>query len=325
MTIKQLLRVYSRPNVAAKRPKSIKELPTRVRALVEASLADNTHRAYEGAIRAFAAWCKNRNYQARPADPATVAEYLSDLIAAGRRGACVKAHACAIGHDHRRAGVGNPIDTYLVRAVIRGSMRLRGSYVDQKLAIDMKVIDLILSNVPRTLKGIRDRALITLGFAGAFRRAELVALRVEDLAFSAEGVVVQIRKSKTDIESKGTEIGIPNGQHLKPVDALQEWITAAKITKGPIFRPVYRNRVVSRSVLPVLVSSVLKGYLAKANFDPNLYGAHSLRAGFITSAAEVGVSLDRIMDHSRHTDRNTVRRYVRRASLFRDHPGKDFL
>lgn len=204
-------------------------------------------------------------------------------------------------------------------------MRLRGSLVDQKLPVVAAEFEEILQYIPDTLIGRRDRAMLGLCFAGAMRRSEVSALRLEDIAFSEQGAVIFIRKSKTDFRGVGAHIAVPNGRALQAVSALRDWLEAANITRGAVFRPVYGSRVLPRTVEPLLVSRVLKAYLKKAGIDPARYGAHSLRAGFITSAAEAGVSLDRIMDHSRHVEPRHVRVYVRRANLFKDHPGDAFL
>jgi site-specific recombinase XerD len=299
------------------------KLSARVQSLVEASLAENTHRTYGSAIRLFHTWCAKKNSEAVPATAEVVAEYIASLVASGKRGSSIKTHA--IAHLHKSNGHCTPTDSYLVRAVLRGSMRLRGSFVDQKLPVVVADFKDVLQRIPDTLKGRRDRAILALCFAGALRRSEVAALRIEDLTFSDQGVSICIRKSKTDFQGRGVHIGVPNGRTLQVVSALKDWLDAANITKGAIFRPVYRNRVLARAVEPVLVSRVLKAYLNMAGIDPGRYGAHSLRAGFITSAAEAGVSLDRIMDHSRHVEPRHVRGYVRRANLFRDHPGDAFL
>lgn len=300
-------------------------LPHRVQILIDASLADNTHRAYDKAFRAFCKWCDKRRHLGRPARPEVVAEYLADLISAGLRGASLRVHAYAIAHHHRRHNLANPIDAYVVRAVMRGSMRLRGSYVDQKRPLVIEEMARIVEKIPATLRGKRDAAILALGFAGALRRSEIVALKIEDLAFSDQGVVVTIRKSKTDTAGSGTIIAIPNGRVLKPVAALKEWISVAQITKGPVIRPVYRSRVVSRFVTPGVVSRILKSYVAEIELEPAFYGSHSMRSGFITSAADEGVAIDRIMDHSRHADMRVLLGYIRRANLFRGHAGANFL
>jgi len=301
------------------------KLSERVQSLLEASLAENTHRTYGSAIRLFRIWCTKNRFNALPATAEVVAEYIASLIAAGKRGSSVKIHACAIAHLHNSNGYCTPTDSYLVRAVLRGAMRLRGSLVDQKLPVVVADFRDVLQHVPDTLIGRRDRAMLSLCFAGALRRSEVAALRFEDMTLSEAGVTICIRKSKTDFQGRGAYIGVPNGRAIEVVSALRDWLDAANITKGAVFRPVYRNRVLARTVEPLLVSRVLKAYLEKAGIDPARYGAHSLRAGFITSAAEAGVSLVRIMDHSRHVDPRHVREYVRRANLFLDHPGDAFL
>lgn len=288
-------------------------------------MADNTHRTYGSAIGLFRAWCDDNRCEALPASAEVVAEYIASLIAAGKRSSSAKIHVCAIAHLHKSNGHGSPTDNYLVRAVLRGSTRLRGSFVDQKLPVVAAEFKDLLQHIPCTLRGCRDRAMLALCFAGALRRSEVVALRFEDITFSEQGMTICIRKSKTDFQGRGAHIGVPNGQSLQVASALRDWLDAANITKGAVFRPVYGNRVLPRTVEPLLVSRVLKAYLKKAGVDPARYGAHSLRAGFITSAAEAGVSLDRIMDHSRHVEPRHVRGYVRRANLFRDHPGDAFL
>lgn len=301
------------------------KLTARVQSLVEASLADNTHRTYGSAIRLFRSWCAEHRCNALPTTAEVVAEYVASLIAAGKRGSSVKIHVYAIAHLHRSNGHSSPTDNYLVKAVLRGSMRLRGSLVDQKLPVMAAEFKSILQHIPETLKGRRDRAMLALCFAGALRRSEVVALRFEDITFSDQGATICLRKSKTDFQGLGVQVGVPNGPELQAVSALRDWLDAANITKGAVFRPVYRNRVLPRAVEPMLVSRMLKAYLQQAGIDPARYGAHSLRAGFITSAAEAGVSLDRIMDHSRHIEPRHVRAYVRRANLFQDHPGDTFL
>ncbi|WDQ99673.1 site-specific integrase [Devosia sp. J2-20] len=195
----------------------------------------------------------------------------------------------------------------------------------QKQALSAVILADIINVIPEDLKGIRDRAMLILGFAGALRRSELANLRVEDLLFTPEGAVLTIRKSKTDWAGRGTLLAIPDGRKFQPVTALKEWLHAAAISSGPVIRPMARGKVLCRRVEPVMISRTLKCYLQLAGYDPQKFGAHSLRAGFITEAAEAGMEADRIMDHSRHTDPKTVRGYIRRANLFQNHVGDSFL
>jgi integrase len=177
------------------------------------------------------------------------------------------------------------------------------------------------------LTGKRDRAIVALGFSGAFRRSEQVALDVADLADDRDGLRARIRKSKTDQEGKGHEIAIPHGRHIKPVALVKEWLAAAGISSGPLFRPVSRSGRVRGEARPTdgTVAVLVKRYAGKVGLDVSDFGAHSLRAGFITTAADRDVELTRIMDVSRHKDVRTVTGYVRQANLFKGHAGSSFL
>jgi integrase len=176
------------------------------------------------------------------------------------------------------------------------------------------------------LKGLRDRALLLLGFAGAFRRSELVALNVEDLQFCDGGLRVTIRKSKTDQEGLGATIGIVSGSTACPLDAMRAWIETARITEGPVFRPVNRKGKVSKHRLSArAVAELVKTYARRAGLNATKFSGHSLRAGFLTSAAARGASIFKMMDVSRHRSVETLRGYVRDAELFRDHAGDGLL
>jgi integrase len=176
-----------------------------------------------------------------------------------------------------------------------------------------------MAQVPDTLIGRRDRALLTLGFAGAFRRSELVALQVADLRAVPDGLRVTIRRSKTDQEGIGAEVAIPRGYRLRPVEAVEAWLAAAAITDGPLFRRVARgSRVGDLALTPHAVPNILKGYCAAADLDPAEFSGHSLRSGFLTSAAEAGASIFKMVEVSRHKSVDTLRGYVRRWTSSRN-------
>ena len=177
----------------------------------------------------------------------------------------------------------------------------------------------------RTLTGKRDRALLALGFAGAFRRSELIALELADLTFETEGMRVHIRHSKTDQEGRGQEIAIPRGRHLRPVRAVQDWLKAAKIKDGLVFRSIDRHGHVGAALSAQSVALIVKRHAEIAGLDPHEFAGHSLRAGFLTSAAEAGADVLRMMEVSRHKRVETVQGYVRRANGFKGHAGEQFL
>jgi integrase len=205
-----------------------------------------------------------------------------------------------------------------VKLTLAGVRRTLG--VDQQGKAPVLTADIasMLSHVPDKLIGIRDRALLLIGFAGAFRRSELVALNVEDIELREDGLRVTIRKSKTDQEAAGYVIGIAYGTKLCPVLALQAWLSVAAIASGPIFRHLDRHGRILERMSPEAVAIVVKRYAAAAGLDPTKYAGHSLRAGLVTQAAINGVPEMAIMKQTRHKSSDMLRKYVRDASLFRE-------
>ena len=174
--------------------------------------------------------------------------------------------------------------------------------------------------------GRRDRALLALGFAGAFRRSELCALQVDDLVEVPDGLRVLIRRSKTDQTGEGQEVAIPRGYKLRPVEAVQTWLAAAEISSGPVFRAVALGGKVSDRVLADdSASRIVKRYARWVGLEASTFSGHSLRSGFLTSAAESGASIWKLAEVSRHRSLGTLRGYVRRVDLFKEHAGAAFL
>jgi integrase len=162
--------------------------------------------------------------------------------------------------------------------------------------------------------------------AGAFRRSELVALDVADITEAKTGLLVTIRRSKTDQEGEGVTIAIARGDIACPAQALREWLDAAGIETGPIFRPINKGGTVAQERLTDRsVANIVKAYAGRAGFDASTFSGHSLRSGFLTSAAAKGASIFKMMDVSRHKSVDTLRGYVRDAELFKDHAGAGLL
>lgn len=304
-----------------------------VRAYQRASKADATVRAYTGDARVFQDWCARFGFRSLPASAEAVAGFLVHEAEAGRSASTIGRRLAAIRYAHKLAGVADPTGDEGVRAAMKGIRRRVGVAPTQKAAATAEIMAVLLSRIPDTLTGKRDRALLALGFAGAFRRSELIGLDVADLRDDPEGLRVTVRKSKTDQEGRGIEKAIPHGRFIQPVKLVREWLDAAGITEGPVFRPVSRSGRVraldNLSNPPRLttqaVADIIKKYTAAAGLDASTFGAHSLRAGYITTAAERGADLARIMDQSGHRDPRTVVGYIRRANAFKDHSGSGFL
>jgi integrase len=170
----------------------------------------------------------------------------------------------------------------------------------------------------RGLKGVRDRALLLIGFAGAFRRSELVGLDFNDLEFVKEGLVIHLRVSKTDQTGEGRKIAIPFGRTAAcPVKAIQQWINDSSIVAGPVFRSVSKGHVVGTSRLTdQSVSLIVKAYARAIGLPAEHYSGHSLRAGLVTSAARTGVSFAKIQQQTGHRSVAMLTRYIRDAKLF---------
>ncbi|GJE45038.1 site-specific integrase [Methylobacterium soli] len=319
-------------------PGSEANLPAEAAALVEAyqraSKADATVRAYRGDAALFEAWCVRFGFRSMPASSEAVAGFLVHEAEAGRAASTIGRRCAAICYAHKLAGHPDPTDNEAVHAAVKGIRRRIGTAPDQKAAITAEVLAAMLIRIPDTLTGKRDRALLALGFAGAFRRSELVALNVEDIREDKDGIRILVRRSKTDQEGRGMEKAIPHGRFIRPVLLLREWLEAAGITEGPVFRPVSRSGRLRSSgqvdhLAPRLttqaVADIIKKYAKAAGLDASTFGAHGLRAGYITTAAERGADLVRIMDQSGHRDTRTVVGYIRRANAFKDHSGSGSL
>lgn len=172
---------------------------------------------------------------------------------------------------------------------------------------------------PQTFAGARDRALLLLGFAGGFRRSELVALDTADLEETGDGLRVRLRRSKTDPEAHGREVGIPFGSHpgTCPVRAVRAWLSAIGAVTGPLFRPVDRHGAVGSGRLSDRgVARIVQRAARRAGLDPSRYAGHSLRAGLAIAAAHGGAPERAIMAQTGHRSLITVRRYMRSGSLF---------
>ena len=290
------------------------------------SLSPATRRAYRTDIRAFEAWCSERGVQGIPAAPETVASFLAHEAQRGLAVSSISRRAAAIRLFHRAAGHETPTESEVVRSTLRGIRRTLGVPPKQKKPLTSELLLSLLEHIPDSLRGKRDLALLLLGFSGAFRRSTLAMIEVEDLEEVADGFRIQVRRSKTDQEGQGAVVPIVRGRKACPVDAVNNWLSSAEITTGPVFRRMGRGgRVFPDALTPFSIGQIVKRYVEAAGLDPSEFGGHGLRAGFITSAVENGASVFRTMDVSLHRRVETLRGYVRRAEEFKDHAGDGLL
>src|SRR3982751_1249577 len=191
----------------------------------------------------FCAWCYEHQLRAFPASPETVILFATDLTKNGERKVSTSQRKfSAISKLHRHLGVPSPTHAPLARQFLSGLRRELGMAVTRKKPVMVDDLKTIIQALPNTLIGTRNRCLLLLGFAGAFRRSELVALNTTDLETTAEGLVVAIRRGQTDQTGEGRIIGIPYGTGMTcPVRAVQDWLAASGIQSGPLFRPINRH------------------------------------------------------------------------------------
>ena len=303
------------------------------RKFAAASKADETRRAYARAWQAFTAWCASKHLTALPAAPVTLAAYLAALAdgSAGgrpRKPAGIDLVLAAISGAHKAAGVASPRQSPEVRAVRAGIRRTLGTASRQVDPLLVPELRRALAALPASRLGLRDRALLLAGWAGAFRRSALVALDVADLAFGTDGVALTIRRDKTDQEGQGRVVALPfsSSAEVCPVRSLRAWLDAASITEGAVFRSVDRHGKVSPSRLSDRhVALIVKRAVASIGGEAGTFAGHSLRAGFATSAARAGRPDRDIMRQTGHRSRAVFDRYVRAAEMWRDNPAAGLL
>ncbi len=287
--------------------------------------SENTLNAYESDWNDFCDWCKYHKEISFPATPETIVNYINDL-ADYAKAATIKRRISAISENYNAAGraATNPCKAWIVKEALIGLTRLKGSIQVGKTPIYWEELqEMVAAMDLSTLHGLRDRAVLLLGFMGAFRRSELSGLDVSDIRKFPQGIVITIRKSKTDQTQEGQQIGIPylKDKDMDCIAALRAWLSKAEIKEGPLFRGFLKNEKISKKRMSdKAVNLIVKKYAAAIGLDPDLYGAHSLRHGFATYAAMHGIEERLIMKQTRHRSVEMVRRYINEADLFTNNP-----
>jgi site-specific recombinase XerD len=295
-------------------------LPEQVREYIRASKAENTLRGYQSDWRDFCGWCEARGLGPLPASAETVATYIAECAGRLKVGS-IQRRLNAIAEAHKAVGMESPTHHSTVTNTMKGIRRTLGRAPVQKAATLTDDIRAMVNATDAGIIGARDRALVLLGFAGAFRRSERVGLVAEDCAFGKDGLTVTLRRSKVDQEGIGRKIGIPYGSNPEtcPVRVLMGWLELATIITGPLFRSINRHGQVQAGRLSDIdVARVVKKLAERAGLDAAKYAGHSLRAGHATSAAIAGASERSIMNQTGHRSVQMVRRYIRDGNLFRE-------
>ena len=289
------------------------------------SKAENTVRAYKSDFNDFEIFCARNGFKSLPSEPKIVSLYLTHLSTKEAKMSTLKRRLVSIGVIHKLKG--HYLDTKHPAIIenIMGIKRRKGSIQKSKkpLLINSlkEIINVIDKQKKEEIKKLRDRSIILIGFSGGFRRNEIVSLDCDDLDFVAEGLKINIKRSKTDQFGEGFTKALPyfeNSQYC-PVVSLKKWIEISKITSGPVFRRFIKGSKLSVNRLTdQTVALLIKEYLNLAGIDSKNYSGHSLRSGFATSAAESGVEERSIMAMTGHKSTEMVRRYIKDANLFKN-------
>jgi len=310
------------------------ELITDIKALHEETLnnlknskANNTIRAYKSDFRDFGGFCAKNGLKSLPADPKIVSLYMTYLSTKDAKMSTLRRRLVSIGVIHRLKG--HYLDTKhpIIIENLMGIKRKKGSYQKGKKPILINHLKLMIEAIDKDtsdetgIRKLRDKTIILLGFAGGFRRIELISIDFEDLEFVSEGVKIFIRKSKTDQFGEGMIKGLPyfTNQKYCPVWHLKKWLEISEIKSGPIFRRfskglnLGKNRLTDQSV-----ALFLKKHLSNAGIENKNYSGHSLRSGFATVTAESGADERSIMAMTGHKTTQMVRRYIKEANLFKN-------
>lgn len=279
---------------------------------IEDAYAPNTMRAYRADWKFFLPFCEARDALALPASPETVAAYIAALMDAGLKSATIRRKANSIAAIHRWSDLPNPVDHVEVQLALRKMYRRLGRHSRQALGLTSELMERLIAATTNDLRGLRDRALLRLAYETLCRRQELVSLRAEDMHVSSDdSAAILLRRSKTDWDGGGKWIFVTG----KTIACLREWLDAADITEGPIFRGVTVHGRLTDGLHPGYIPTLFKSLARRAGLDRNqvrLISGHSPRVGAAQDLMLAGASLPQIMVRGRWKKTDTVMRYVER-------------
>jgi site-specific recombinase XerD len=289
----------------------LRALDARSQFFFDNARAERTRVAYARDFRAFARWCTHSGLCAMPASTRTLARYLTHLADSGRKTSTVRRARIAIGIAHADAGAPRPDRDARIRTLERGFGRIFGTREEHATPLLLEHVERIVAACGRSARDDRDLALLLLGFCGAFRASELVALNIDDIALFDQRMTVFVRRSKEDGLAHGATVEIvsPPNAALCPVRALQRWLGRVGQGGGPLLRVVAGARVAPMRMTTRAVSRAVRRLALHAAIGGE-FSSHSLRAGLATSAYVRGVSEREILDHGRWKDRRSLDRYI---------------
>ena len=300
--------------------------------------ADNTRRAYRAAVRAWCAWCARHDLPPLPASGQDVAAFL-----AGERGRklspeTLKLRRAAIRYLHRAAGCPVPTDDVCVSETMAGITRdaaRKGVVPRKKVAATATILRRLLAPIAGDVRGLRDRAVLLVGFAGALRRSELAAIRFEHLEKTDRGIRLTLPQTKGE-QTDAVTVPLPYGDtELCPVHALEAWQQAAGLTEGPVFRRIWLPprprptatceppplpRIGTQAISPQTVAQIVQARAMAAGFGRRDLGGHSLKRGALTTGMDRGVHPAKLKRLGRHKSFDVLGEYLEFGDLFEGHP-----
>ncbi len=288
--------------------------------LQKLSRSPATIKAYRSDLRQFARFCDEHAMpQILPVAPFVVASFISWMAQRGLKAVTIGRRLSAISALHKKSGHEDSTKTNLVSETMDGLRRQRaaaGERADRMTPIDPAALEQMAGELTGSICDTRDWAITLLGFSGLLRRSEIAALNHDDVEWREDGIVLHIRRSKTDQSGEGAVVGIPraSNEDICPVAALKAYIAATRATKGPLFcnhSPAAKHIRID----PRIVANAVKKFSERVNLDPTKYAGHSLRSGGATAMAQKGVDLGLIVNHGRWQNPQTVsRHYIRPAN-----------
>lgn len=302
----------------------LEQLRRQAASLASLARAESTLKGYRQDWRHFSTWCAVYGLAALPADKETVCLYLTSMVRRGLKPGTIKHAISTIAYHHDIAGIPSPTRTVEVKHTHAGIKRQLGTIPTRKAPLTAEHLVQIVASIPAGPRGTRDKALLLVGWMGALRKSEICGLDYVDTTFTTNGVILRLRAAKADKERAGQTVGVPHGANPEtcPVDALRAWLALRGDHAGPLFSSVTHGGRVSRYRLdPCAPAGIVKRCVSRIGLDSSKYSSHSLRRGFITTAAhKEGANIPRLMEHTRHKSYAAIFPYIEHAAVFANNP-----
>lgn len=310
---------------------ALKALEKRADYFSGASLSPATKRAYQSDWAHFHAFCHRWELFELPSTPETICLYLTDMADSSTAVSTIVRRCTSITAIHRAAGYDSPVKSDQVGRVLKGIRKTCGVPPEQSKAMSWDDLRLFVLQCDSLIIGLRDAAILSMGWASALRRSELVALNIGDLEISEKGIIITIRRSKTDQEGKGSKIAIPRSKgDMCPVAAVERWLLRRSESPLPPNEALFTKIGVNgrnkwwwhcgKRLAARMVSAIVKHYAKHAGFSPELYSSHSLRRGLATEAGARGVPERVISRHTRHRSIKVLRSYIEDGTIWAENP-----